>query len=167
MDRELQQEKQRDEALRLASVTLESVATAVHRQVAPRMNERVGEIFSRLSRGHHTEVRLDEDLTPRVRMDADGMYGAESLSGGAADQLYFALRVTAGEQLARSGERLPLLLDDPFVQYDAERLDAALDLVTELAQDHQVLFFTCEVPQAQALERRLQARSLEHAVLYL
>ena len=90
---------------------------------------------------------------------------SESLSGGAADQLYFALRVTAGEQLARSGERLPLLLDDPFVQYDPERLNAALELVAELAQDHQVLFFTCEATQAQALEERLRARDLEYDVL--
>jgi uncharacterized protein YhaN len=167
VESKLADERGRDASLQLAASTLEEVATAVHRQVAPRMNQRVGEIFARLSRGHHTEVRLDEDLTPRVRMDQDGMYGAESLSGGAVDQLYFALRVTAGEQLASSGERLPLLLDDPFVQYDPERLNAALDLVAELTQEHQVLFFTCELSQAQALEDRLRARSVEPHVLQL
>jgi hypothetical protein len=163
----LAEERCQVESLSVAIETLEALAVARHREVAPRMNERVGEIFARLSRGRHTEVRLDEELTPRIRMDGEAVHGADSLSGGAADQLYFALRVTAGEQLARSGERLPLLLDDPFVQYDPDRLRAALDLVAELAVEHQILFFTCEASQAQALSDRLRARDLEHHTLLL
>jgi uncharacterized protein YhaN len=99
-----------------------------------------------------------------VRVDGEGYCGAESLSGGAADQLYFALRVTAAEQLARAGEFLPLLLDDPFVQYDPDRLQAGLELVAELAREHQVLFFTCEMEQAEALGERLGAAGVEHAI---
>jgi uncharacterized protein YhaN len=60
-----------------------------------------------------------------------------------------------------------LLLDDPFVQYDPDRLRAALDLVAELAVEHQILFFTCEASQAQALSDRLRARDLEHHTLLL
>jgi len=160
----IEAERRRLAALQLAMETLEHVATKRHREAAPRMNERVGQLFARLSRGEHQEVRLDEDLTPRVRMDGEGYCGAESLSGGAADQLYFALRVTAGEQLARAGEFLPLLLDDPFVQYDPERLQAGLDLVAQLAREHQVLFFTCETEQAEGLGTRLRAAGVEHGI---
>jgi uncharacterized protein YhaN len=164
VDEHIAAEKRRLAALQLAMETLEQVTTKRHREAAPRMNERVGEVFARLSRGEHREVRLDEDLTPRVRMDGEGYCGAESLSGGAADQLYFALRVTAGEQLARAGEFLPLLLDDPFVQYDPERLQAGLDLVAELAREHQVCFFTCEVAQAEDLGARLRAAGVEYGL---
>ena len=160
-------ERRRAAALHLATETLQQVATSLHREAAPRMNDRVGQLFARLSLGTHSQVRLDEDLTPRVRMDGDGMFGVEALSGGAADQLYFALRVTAGEILARDGERLPLLLDDPFVQYDPDRLQAALELVAELAREHQVFFYTCESVQAEALAARLQAQRVDCATLVL
>ncbi|MFQ5598993.1 MAG: AAA family ATPase [Candidatus Krumholzibacteriia bacterium] len=163
----LAEARRRDAALELAADTLGQVASELHRHVAPRMNLRVGEIFARLSRGQHTEVRLDEDLTLRVRMDGGAVHGTESLSGGAADQLYFALRVTAGEQLAQGGERLPLLLDDPFVQYDPERLRAALDLVAELTQEHQVFLFTCEAAQAAALEERVRTRDIQYDTVHL
>jgi hypothetical protein len=167
LDARIEVERKREAAVQLAAETLEMLAVSRHREVVPYMNQRVGEIFSRLSRGMHAEVRLDEDLTPRIGKDGGGVIGADSLSGGATDQLYFALRVTAGELLARSGERLPLLLDDPFVQYDPERLSAAFDLVTELAGEHQILFFTCEENQARALSERLRARDLEPDLLHL
>jgi DNA repair exonuclease SbcCD ATPase subunit len=163
----LEDERRRDEALVLAAATLSDLSIELHRQVAPRMNARVAEIFAHLSRTQHRDIRLDEDLTPRVRVDGGALLGADSLSGGAADQLYFALRVTAGEQLSRGGERLPLLLDDPFVQYDAARLEAALALVVELAGEHQVFLFTCEQHQADELIRRAAAQNRDHAVLQL
>jgi uncharacterized protein YhaN len=147
--------------------TLERVTAQLHREVAPQMNARVGEVFQRLSLGRHKEVHLDETLTPRIRSDGGPFREVESLSGGAADQLYFAVRVTAGEQLARSGEHLPLLLDDPFVQYDPERMLAAMEVVTELALDHQVFFLTCEESQARALFQRGQDRGLDSAIHHL
>jgi uncharacterized protein YhaN len=159
--------RERDWALQLAIETLENVAAQAHRQIAPQLNARLGELFARLSRGTHTHVHLDEDLTPRVRVTGEALADAGSLSGGAADQLYFALRITAGELLARGGERLPLLLDDPFVQYDPERLGAALDLVVELAGEHQVLLFTCDAAQSEALERRAGERGVACERLHL
>jgi DNA repair exonuclease SbcCD ATPase subunit len=158
---QIQMEERRDQALLLAMETLERVSAQLHREVAPQMNARVGEFFQRLSLGKHEEVLLDETLTPRIRSTGGAFRDVDSLSGGAADQLYFALRVTAGEQLARSGERLPLLLDDPFVQYDPERMAAGMEVVTELARDHQVFFFTCDEVQGDDLLRLARERGLE------
>ena len=65
----------------------------------------------------------------------------ESLSQGTIDQLYFALRLGASELLSKD-KKLPLFLDDPFVHYDASRLQETLDLLAVLAQYHQILYFT-------------------------
>lgn len=167
VEMQIESARRRAAAMRLAMETLQEVATTLHREVAPRMNARVGQLFAHLTRSAHGDVLLGEDLTPRVRMDGDALCGVESLSGGAADQLYFAVRLTAGEVLARRGEHLPLLLDDPFVQYDPERLQAALDLVTELGREHQVLFLTCEEVQANALSTRLREHGILHDILRL
>lgn len=35
------------------------------------------------------------------------------------------------------------MLDDVFVNFDEERLGNAVDIITELALEHQVIIFTC------------------------
>ena len=47
------------------------------------------------------------------------------VSFGTMNQIYFALRMAAGEMMA-GGEELPIILDEPFAMYDDERLEAAL-----------------------------------------
>jgi uncharacterized protein YhaN len=64
-----------------------------------------------------------------------------ALSQGTLDQLYFSLRLGAGELLSKS-DALPLILDDPFVHYDRLRLREALAILLTLCQTHQVLYFT-------------------------
>jgi len=39
--------------------------------------------------------------------------------------------------------RPPLLMDDPFVKFDPQRREAALALCQKLANDRQIILFTC------------------------
>ena len=73
-----------------------------------------------------------------------------SLSSGTLDQLYLCLRVAVAG-LVQPEERLPLLLDDPFLTFDATRRRAALDWLVEVASEHQVLLFTCNPEYAEML----------------
>ena len=47
------------------------------------------------------------------------------------------------ELITDNGERLPLMLDDVLLQYDAERAENALEYLKKYAQNAQILFFTC------------------------
>ena len=68
----------------------------------------------------------------------------ETLSRGAREQLYLAIRLAVIQRLSRAGLEMPLLLDDVFVNFDAPRTEAAIDLLQEVAEGgQQVLFFTC------------------------
>ena len=68
------------------------------------------------------------------------MLEPEQLSQGLRDQLHFALRLAAIEEI--SGEiRLPILLDDPFVNFDAKRLEATLQALEKLSGSRQVVIF--------------------------
>jgi uncharacterized protein YhaN len=58
------------------------------------------------------------------------------------DQLYLAARLALLDLLYRD-TKPPLLLDDPFVKFDPDRREQAMELCKEIAQDHQILFFTC------------------------
>jgi len=64
------------------------------------------------------------------------------LSRGTVDQLYLAARLALLDLLYRDAKP-PLLLDDPFVKFDPDRREQAIALCKEIAQNHQVLFFTC------------------------
>jgi uncharacterized protein YhaN len=58
------------------------------------------------------------------------------------DQLYLAARLALLDLLYRD-TKPPLLLDDPFVKFDSDRRRQAMVLCKEIAQEHQVLLFTC------------------------
>ncbi|WP_437587987.1 AAA family ATPase [Sorangium sp. So ce1000] len=64
------------------------------------------------------------------------------LSDGTRDQLYLALRLASLEHHARTGEPMPLILDDILIHFDDDRARAALAVLGELAATTQVLFFT-------------------------
>jgi uncharacterized protein YhaN len=67
---------------------------------------------------------------------------ADSLSRATQDQIYLAARLALLE-LACDGGHPPLLLDDPFVNYDDTRLANTIALLRRLYASYQILLFTC------------------------
>ena len=66
------------------------------------------------------------------------------LSQGAADQLYLAVRLAICDMVLPRDRACPVLLDDALVNFDDERMAAALDYLLELSERRQVLLFTCQ-----------------------
>jgi uncharacterized protein YhaN len=68
----------------------------------------------------------------------------EQLSQGTSDQLFLAARL-ALVRLVTMDRRPPIILDDPFVTFDEERAQRALELLREVAleQGFQVILLTC------------------------
>ena len=70
------------------------------------------------------------------------VFNVSQLSKGAAEQVYVALRL-AFVQAVKESIQLPLLIDDAFVDFDRERRQAMIDMLQEMAGNHQqVLYFT-------------------------
>ena len=65
----------------------------------------------------------------------------EELSGGAIDEFYLAFRLALAE-LIFGDKKPPLILDDPFVNFDSVRLDNTLNFFKTLASDYQIIIFT-------------------------
>jgi uncharacterized protein YhaN len=79
----------------------------------------------------------------------------ESLSRGTREQLFLAVRLAVVQNLARRGINLPLVLDDVFVNFDERRAEAAVELLLDfVAQQHQVLVFTCHQHLADLFESK-------------
>lgn len=64
------------------------------------------------------------------------------MSTGTADQLYLALRVASVEDYLERASPLPFVADNLFTNFDDVRAAAGFNVLGQLAQRTQVLFFT-------------------------
>ncbi len=132
------------------SLEVQAMARA-HRELAAAVEEYQATHRSRLAgaatryfqraTGVPRRVDLDESFAVTV-IEPDGRACAVSqLSQGTQDQLYLALRLAVADLVAGDAP-LPLMLDDPFVNCDAVRLERIRAALTEVARERQVVLFT-------------------------
>lgn len=76
--------------------------------------------------------------------------GPEQLSGGEAEQLYFATRLALAHVLAQS-ERQMVVLDDVLTATDQQRFGRILELLEQAAERLQVIILTCHEERYRAL----------------
>ena len=110
----------------------------------PLIVEEASRIFSRLTRGQYTKIHLS-DTQSKVKQENGQWMEAFYLSKGALDQLYIAIRFAFIFQLAKK-MKIPVLIDDGFVNFDRERLSIMIELMEELSRVTQVFYFTTEIP---------------------
>ncbi|MCA1570597.1 MAG: AAA family ATPase [Chloroflexi bacterium] len=109
--------------------------------------------FERFTGGRYaTIIAPPGDATVRVETDDGESLATDELSRGTAEQLYLALRFGLIEEFAQHAEPLPVVMDDILVNFDAARAARAADAIRDLAERHQVVFFTCHEPMAQLLD---------------
>jgi len=95
------------------------------------------------------------------RADNDGRLNEKLLSDGARALLYLGIRLAFAQKDAdKRGVALPLICDDPLVQFDDDRSVSALQLLAEFSKNHQVVLFTCET-STREMASRLGAAVLE------
>lgn len=129
------------QALKLAIDTLDACVAEFQELDLEKLEDEVSRIFRQITNDRYKRVAIEPSLDPVVKGDEDENILPEELSQGARDQLYFAMRVAMGEHLSHQ-IRLPLLLDDPFVNFDAGRRDEARRVLDTLG-DHQVIMMSC------------------------
>ena len=64
------------------------------------------------------------------------------LSQATKEQAYLSLRLALAYELSERAP-FPIIMDDPFVHFDNERLSRMIEILTELQPSHQFLYFTC------------------------
>jgi uncharacterized protein YhaN len=78
---------------------------------------------------------------------------APPVSTGTLEQAYLSLRLAIIDHLDQGGERLPLFVDEIFVNWDGERRARGLEVLTGIADARQVFVFTCHPGVAAELEQ--------------
>ncbi|MEA3335484.1 MAG: hypothetical protein U9R25_06200 [Chloroflexota bacterium] len=104
----------------------------------------VSQYLGKLTLGNYTQATVDGDLTIQVKDPdhPDGFAAPGQLSKGTQDQLYLAARLALVDLMFPDATP-PIFLDDPFVKFDPDRRQAAVQLCQTIVQEHQVFLFTC------------------------
>lgn len=133
-------EKMLEAALELAEEARARLGESVRAEVGREAGRLAGELT--LSRYNDLELAPEGGgLSVSVHSEEAGeRVPSEALSVGAREQLYLACRVALARGLL--GEEAPLFLDDPFVNYDDTRREAALALLRWLAGRGQIVVFS-------------------------
>ncbi|RIX59408.1 hypothetical protein D3P08_04475 [Paenibacillus nanensis] len=109
----------------------------------PALLRNASRYMSRLTSGRYIRVSANSS-EPGIRVEdlRHTVLDSSFLSRGTAEQLYLAMRLALAKE-SSAGVKLPLMLDDLFVNFDGSRLQAAARLMAELSEERQILFFTC------------------------
>ncbi len=137
--------EQRGEALSIAIKTLEEAADSVQKKYLPVLNRVFNDIFSGITDRKYTDTRAGDNLSIMLsNTGTETIIPVGSLSSGTIDQLYLALRISVAETVLGINEGLPLIMDEPFSQYDDERTENTLKFFREISKKHQVIIFSCK-----------------------
>ena len=102
-------------------------------------------------RGFEKYVSLFDEMSADFTIDTSFSYmkteiggsrQAESYSRGVRDMHALAMRLAIVDSLY-SSELPPMILDDPFTSFDDAHVERATRILRKLAEDRQILYFTC------------------------
>ena len=137
------------ESIALAEKMLAKAAGNLQSRRGNFLKDRTWEILGDLTQGKYCSGIIDENF--QIWLDSGDRYvGLYQVSQGTVEQVYFALRMAAGELLCQE-EELPVLLDETFAMYDDRRLCQALRWLHK--NKSQVILFTCTRREIQAMEK--------------
>jgi uncharacterized protein YhaN len=134
-----------DRVLRLAEDELGQAAAETYRDFAPLLNMSLEAGIARLTDGRYAHAFVDEDL--RVRLEAPetgAVVDLDRLSVGTQKQVYLVQRLELVRLLCPASDPLPVLLDDPFAHFDADRLERTLAWLAEASAERQIIVFSTQ-----------------------
>lgn len=145
-----------EEAVKVADIALENLNQCfkeLQKNFGPKLNKIVGKIYSKLTDGKYEEVKVSDNYDLLVRDNKENsLVEVNYLSNGAFDQAYFALRLALIEMIFGE-KKVPIILDDTFIQYDDERTIRALKILQEYSKNKQIILLTCQSREKDYFER--------------
>lgn len=114
----------------------------VKNDFVPRLRKELKKGIQTITKGKYEDVEVGKDLSVTL-IERDKKIGSMAMSKGTREQIKFAIMLSFGKIFSRNSEPLPLLLDDPFVNYDDERYRIALELLHDISKENQIVLFTC------------------------
>ena len=127
---------------------LEEAKSGLSTRYLADMQTSFSSLLQALMDGAAPESVMDTSFKVKLREGGKTQH-PESLSQGWRDAVQFCVRLSLAEALYAEGERPPIILDDPFVNLDERRLEAAKRLLAALSDKYQILYLVCHAERGQ------------------
>lgn len=129
----------------LAAAVLDESMEEMQTTLCPKLCNETERIFNAVT-GRNIKVKISDDFSIMISDDSIPR-GINSYSGATVDQAYFALRVAIADMISPKDENYPIMLDDPFVQYDDGRMNNGVEFLADYAEkgsaNGQIIFASC------------------------
>jgi len=145
LDSQIQDLKEYWQRLACTNQMLETVREQHEKLRQPETLREASKYLEDLTEGQYTRIwtRLVGEML-FVDNEKGQSINVELLSRGTREAVYLALRLALVSAYARRGVILPMVLDDVLVNFDAERVESAAQVLAQFAGNgYQVLMFTC------------------------
>lgn len=141
VEEELSRRNREYQAISIAMDTLKQADAQLQQRFSPQLNRAAGTLLDRLTGGKYHTLSLDKQLDASAEGERDVLpHSALYLSKGTVDQIYLAVRLAVCDLCLPDA---PLVLDEALASFDDGRAQRALELLRELAQQRQILLFSC------------------------
>ncbi len=144
---------------RTAETLMRSARETFERERQPQAIRETTEIFTRVTQGKYTQLGInvaDADKPELICTDRfQREWNVSQLSRGTKEQIYLAMRLALIRDYAQRELILPIVLDDPMVNFDQKRLREYMHILAQEARARQMIYLTCHdtVLEAAALEQ--------------
>ena len=129
-------------ALTRLQTALDAERTAARDTYFEPVQEELKPLLSILHRD--AAISFDSDsLLPTSLMRDTTQETLDDLSGGTKEQIAILTRLAFARLFARKGRHMPIILDDALVYSDDDRIIKMFTALTRVAQDQQIIVFSC------------------------
>lgn len=124
------------------TTSIQQTMHTLREEKLPKVLKQVNQLFSTLTGGKYNKLLVNEQGYFEVLATDGTSYHIAELSQATKEQAYVALRLALAESL-KEVALFPLMMDDPFVHFDRNRMHYMIQLMKEVKNKRQILYFTC------------------------
>ena len=135
-------------SINLARIVLEEAYEKMKENITPEFVNNLSKMVKEIS--SYNNVKFNDTEGLMVELDSGEYVKADKLSIGTIDQMYLSLRLSSLKEIVK--ENVPIILDEPFVYYDKDRLKNILKFLNEYYINNQIIIFTCSNREMEILD---------------
>ncbi|OFL46369.1 MULTISPECIES: ATP-binding protein [Nosocomiicoccus] len=125
---------------------IEAHIKAIKDKRLPIVVEEARKIFEYITKERYIDVMYEDNII-KVKHSNGQIFDPSEISQSTKELLYIALRISLIKAL-KNYYNLPIIIDDAFVHFDQTRTRTILDYFKKQSEEHQVLFFTCNLEKS-------------------
>ncbi|MCE1247503.1 MAG: AAA family ATPase [Firmicutes bacterium] len=153
------------QAIEAARKEIEHICSQYGEQILfPALEGFMADILKKIT-GKYDQVHIGKDMEIMVKpSNSDKLAKIGSLSRSAREQVYFALRIGIIRLMSMQSRFIPIILDDPFMQFDEERRMKVFEILLEMSRRHQTILMISSRYQKREFENILTERNQAYAI---